>query len=266
MDMTGGTTASTVPSLGPALPSAASTPQSSGSGDQVVDNLLKTLTTPIDPSLVRAATTPIPSSRATEVPSSFMRPIEEPTMGQRIPNPEAGAGSANGVGIGNAVIGAMNILGKVSQKEQQAKQDGLRDAATKVINAQQAVDEATRQRDAAQQAGDTAGMSAAQKIIDQNEAVRDGVFADPKMRKGLQKGFDISYTDPSQNKTDEHTAVMAAIKNAKDADQKKQLIAQARQQQNQQSGKATVCSITDCNSACHSMRRSISIKYEDSSK
>lgn len=224
-----------LPGLGPSLPSAATTPN--GSGDEVMDSLIKTLTTPIDPNLVRAATTPIPSSRATNVPSSFMRPIEEPTPGGHIPNPEAGRGSANATGVGNAVIGAMNILGTVVTHEKQAKQDQLRDAATKVINAQQAVDEATRQREAAKQAGDTAGMDAAQKIIDQNEAVRDGVFADPKLRKGLQKGFDISYTDPSSNKTDEHAAVMEAIKNAKTAQEKRQAIQQMRQQQNQQVGK-----------------------------
>lgn len=224
-----------MPGLGPALPAATAAPQ--GENDEVMNQLIKTITTPIDPALVRAATTPVASQRSTQVPSSLQRPVEAPTPGQHIPNPMAGAGSASGVGIGNAVIGAMNILGKVSQHEQQAKQDQLRDAATKVINAQSAVDEATRQRDAAKTNGDTTGMDAAQKIIDQNEAVRDGVFADPKLRKGLQKGFDISYTDPSQNKTDEHAAVMAAIKQAKTAQEKKTAIQQLRQQQNQQVGK-----------------------------
>jgi hypothetical protein len=152
--------------------------------------------------------------------------------------PTVGAGNARAQGIGNSVTGVMNILGQLSQKETQHKQDQLRDASVKVIQSQQAIDEATRQRDAAKASGDTNGMAAAQKIIDQNEAVRDGIFADPKVRKGLAKGFNISYTDPQSNDSEEHKAVMAGIKQAQTAQQKKQLIQQYKQQQNQTAGKS----------------------------
>ncbi len=209
-----------------------------GESDPIVDSLLKTITTPIDPNLVKAAVTPTQGPRTTQVPSSLQRPIEPIQPGTMDNRPVVGRGNARAQGIGNAITGVMNNVGIFVTRERQQKQDTLRDASVKVIQSQQAIDEATRQREVAKASGDTNGMAAAQKIIDQNEAVRDGVFADPKLRKGLAKGFNINYTDPQSNDSEEHKAVMAGIKQAQTAQQKKELIQQARQQQNQQAGKA----------------------------
>jgi hypothetical protein len=202
-----------------------------------ISELIKNISEPLSPDLVRAATTPQVGPHAVQVPSSLTTSIaphqQTPMMD---PNQAVGRGYGKAVGIGNAIIGATNALGTVVTKEKQMKQGQIRDAAQKVIMAQQAIDEATNQRDAATKVGDAAGAAQFQKMIEQNTQVRDGVFADPKMRKSLVKGFDISYTDPESNKTEEHQAVMAAIKNAKTMQEKKQAIADFRQKQNTAAG------------------------------
>ncbi len=202
---------------------------------QLIDNISK----PLSPELIRAATTPIAGPAVAQVPSSLQRPIA-PQKDAPLMSTQGIVGKSYGraVGIGNAITSTLNLLGSVTKMETQHKQDQLKDSATKLITAQQAIDEAKIAHDAATAAGDTAAAAQAQKTIDDNTAVRNGILADPKTRKALVKGFDISYTDPSSNKTDEHTAVMQAIKDAKTADQKKQAIQKLREQQNTAAGKA----------------------------
>src|ERR1700744_3933281 len=53
---------------------------------------------------------------------------------------------------------------------------------------------------------------AAQDVLQKNKLFLEGKFSDKKTAKELQKAFDISFTDPSQNNTDEVKAGQAAIK------------------------------------------------------
>ena len=192
----------------------------------------------VSPGLATAATTPIAGAHGGAVPSSLQRPIaphQDRPMNQR---PVVGRKAARIQGIGNAITGATNAIGAVVTKEAQMKQDQIRDAATKFIMAQQGIDEAKQAHDAAIANGDAATASKMQELIQKNTQARDGITADPKMRKALAKGFDISYTDPESNKTEEHAAVQAAIKQAKTFQEKRQIMQQQQEKQNQSAATA----------------------------
>ena len=218
----------------------ASVPASVQSGPDI-NELLKNIVTPIDPNLIRAATSPVPGSHAAQIPSSLMRPIAPNQPGQLDHREVVGAGNARAQGIGNSVIAVGNLIGTLATKEKQQKQDQLRDAAQKAITAQQGIDEAKQALAAANAEpegtpGRDQRRDTAQRMIEQNTNARNAIFADPKIRKGLQKGFDISYTDPQSNKTDEHAAVQEAIKGAKTFAEKRAAIKQLQAKQNQQAG------------------------------
>jgi hypothetical protein len=109
-----------------------------------IEDILRNIVTPIDPTLIKAATTPIARPTQAQVPSSLMRPIQ-PHQNTPFMSTQEVVGHKYGkeVGIGNAITGVANALGTVVKAEGQHKQDQVRDAATKVINTQQAIDEAT---------------------------------------------------------------------------------------------------------------------------
>lgn len=221
----------------------ASVPASGQSGPDIGE-LLKNIVTPIDPKLVQAATSPVPGSHAQAVPSAFTQPIaphqDRPLDERRMTGRKGSTIQA----VGNAFTGATNALGNIVTKEAQIKQNGIRDAAQKVIMSQQAIDEAKQAHDAALEqakSGDPDGSLAAQAskmqaVIQQNQQARDAIFADPKMRKALVKGFNISYTDPESNKTEEHAAVQEALKNAKTFAEKKAIMQQQQQRQQEAAG------------------------------
>jgi hypothetical protein len=222
----------------PASSVPASVPASVQSGPDI-NELLKSIVTPIDPKLVQAATSPVPGSHAQGVPSAFTTPIaphQDRPLDQR---QMVGRKAAGRQAVANAFTGATNALGAVVTKEAQIKQNSIRDAAQKVIMAQQAIDEAKQARDAAVAAGGPDGAAQAakmQQIMEQNQQARDAIFADPKMRKALVKGFDISYTDPQSNKTEEHAAVQEAIKGAKSFAEKREIMKAQQEKQNAEAG------------------------------
>jgi len=218
--------------------SVPTTPQSAGGGGFDIASLIQNISTPIPQGLMQAATPSVSGGHAMQVPSSLQQPIgphqDRPMDTRRV----VGAKAAKLQGIGNAITGATNAIGAVVTKEAQIKQNQIKDSATKVIQAQQAIDEAKQLHDSAIATGDAATASKAQEMIQKNTQARDAIFADPKMRKALVKGFNISYTDPASNKTEEHTAVMAAMKDAKNWQEKRQKMQEYQQQQNQAAGSA----------------------------
>jgi hypothetical protein len=219
------------------VPAAAPVAQASG-GDPIVSELVKNISSPLDSGLVKAAMAPVAGAHTAQLPSSLQRPIGSYQERPMNNNPVVGHKQGRLQGIGNAITGATNAIGTVMNKEAQMKQDTLRDQATKVIMAQQGIDEAKAAHDAAIKNNDAAAASQAQELIQKNTQARDAVFADPKTRKALAKGFDISYTDPSANKTEEHAAVQAAMKQAKTLQEKRQIMQQAQAQQNAAAGQA----------------------------
>jgi hypothetical protein len=210
----------------------------SGNADPIQMELIRNITAPIDPNLIHAAINSGAGAHSAQLPSSLQRPIAPYQERPMNNNPVVGHRQGKLQGIGNAITGATNAIGTVMNKEAQMKQDQTRDAATKVIMAQQSIDEAKQAHDAAIANGDAVAASKAQELIQQNTQARDAVFADPKTRRALAKGFDISYTDPSQNKTEEHAAVQAAMKQAKTLQERKQILQAQQQKDNTAAGQS----------------------------
>jgi hypothetical protein len=179
--------------------------------------------------LMREAITPVSGSHVGQIPSALTKPIGPAPQTEGYAQPRS-----KGQAISNMITSAGNAVSKVITAEKEQKQTHLTDAATKLFTAQAAIDEAQQQHDSATAIGDNATAQKAQQLIDQNTKVRDGITSDPKLRKALAKGLNIDYIDPSNNKTEEHAAVQAAIKNAKTIQEKKQLAKQAQQQHQQQ--------------------------------
>jgi hypothetical protein len=179
---------------------------------------------------MREAATPVSGSHVGQIPSALTKPVGEAPQNQTPYERPRSKGEA----ISNMINSAGNAVSKVITAEKEQKQTHLTDAATKLFTAQAAIDEAQQQHDSATAVGDNATAQKAQQLIDQNTKVRDGITSDPKLRKALAKGLNIDYIDPSNNKTEEHAAVQAAIKNAKSIQEKKQLAQQAQQQHQQQ--------------------------------
>lgn len=220
------------------VPTAAPVTQANGGLD--IASLIQNISSPIPQGLMQAATTPVQGGHAMQVPSSLQQPVgphQDRPMDQR---QVVGRKAAKLQGIGNAITGATNAIGAVVTKEAQIKQNQIKDSATKLIQTQQMIDEAKQQLESAQslmqnskpddpaQAQYKAMATKAQEMIDQNTKTKEGIFADPKMRKALAKGFDISYTDPASNKTEEHAAVMAAMKDAHGWQEKRQAAEKAK--------------------------------------
>jgi hypothetical protein len=180
--------------------------------------------------LMREAITPVSGSHVGQIPSALTKPIGPAPQSQTPYERPRSKGEA----ISNMINSAGNAVSKVITAEKEQKQTHLTDAATKLFTAQAAIDEAQQQHDSATAIGDNATAQKAQQLIDQNTKVRDGITSDPKLRKALAKGLSIDYIDPSNNKTEEHAAVQAAIKNAKTIQEKRQLAKQAQQQHQQQ--------------------------------
>ena len=200
--------------------------------------------------LIREASTPVLGAHAGNMPTSLQTPITPFQPAQTNHTPVVGRKNARAQGIGNAIIGVGNALGAVTTAVAQQKQGQIRDAAEKVLQSQQGIDQAQQAHDMAVESLKNAEpgspeaktyqdqVAKAQQAIDQNKKTRDGIFADPKMQKALVKGFNISHTDPSQNNTEEHQAVMQAMKNVQSAAaaKDKQGLAQAQQQLQQARG------------------------------
>ena len=202
-----------------------------GSGDDIGTRLQQIQgDTATQQRLMREAITPVSGSHVGQIPSALTKPIgEAPQNATPYERPRS-----KGEAISNMINSAGNAVSKVITAEKEQKRTHLTDAATKLFTAQAAIDEAQQQHDSATAIGDEATAHKAQQLIGQNTEVRDGIISDPKLRKALAKGLNIDYIDPSNNKTEEHAAVQAAIKNAKTIQEKKQLAKQAQQQHQQQ--------------------------------
>lgn len=224
---------SMMPGFSGGVPSSA--PQAN---TDMISRLVDTISKPIPDSMIRAATLPIAGAHAATVPTSLQTPIGDYQPHQLDERRVTGRNAATRQGIANTFTAAGNALGAIVSKEAQIKQGHIKDAAVRVLTAQQAIDEAKVAHDQAIAAGDAEAASKYQEIIQTNQQARDGVFADPKMRKSLQKGFDISYTDPQSNKTEEHAAVQAALKEAKTMQEKRDAMKKLMAQRNQASGQA----------------------------
>lgn len=111
----------------------------------------------------------------------------------------------------NAVAGLANAINAGAQQIQQRKQDALKERLKDVMQAKQNVAnaQAVLQQDP--------NNKMAKSVMDANKKRLNDILTDPKHSKELQKALDISFVDPSENKTPEIQAFQAAHKEVQQA-------------------------------------------------
>jgi hypothetical protein len=163
----------------------------------------------IDPKTLQAAVTPIPTGHTMQPSTQLMNPIPQfqadPLQHQQV----VGKHNAKMQGIGNAISGVANAVTSVINAEQRKTQMKTSTSVTQLINAQTAIDQAQTALKADPNNKD------AKDALQHNQNVRDTILEDKKVRTAISKGMQISFTDPSQNKTDDHQAVQKGIADAK---------------------------------------------------
>ena len=189
------------------------TAQQAGVSDAAISAMMKEMTAPIDPSVITAGMTPVPSGHAMSIPSSMTQPLPGfqpmPFMPQGV-----GRHAARQRGIANAVTGVTNAVGAFSRAKEQQHHEQVATGTQRLMEAQQAIDQAEQ---AKKNPGITAQQSAQlQESIDRNKNVMNSILGDDKMRKDIAKGLDVSFTDPSKNRTPEHGAVAAGKQQAQE--------------------------------------------------
>lgn len=184
-------------------------PSSSGGAGLDIGALVKILSQGVDPKALSAGTSPVPVGHQLSMPSSMTAPIPQFQNAPMNNKQVIGKGNARAQGIGNAVTGVLNAIGSVTTAKAQQKQRQIAGVTTRLLQAQQAVDQATLTLK------DDPNNADAKEAVQKNKQVMNDILADDKMRKAIEKGFDISFTDPSKNKTEEHAAVQKGIADAK---------------------------------------------------
>lgn len=195
-----------------AQPSAAPSGGTLPSGGSAADFSradIQALLTPPDISIsqtdIQKALSPIAQAAPLQMPSSLTRPIPMPGPAPLDRSPVVGAGNARAQGIGNTISASIGALAQFKAARDQHKQEADATRVQRFIEAQQAMSTADQVL-----AGDPKN-AAALEAKKHNQDVMNGMLQDPKFVKTMEKGFNISLTDPSQNKTPEHGIVQRGI-------------------------------------------------------
>jgi hypothetical protein len=139
---------------------------------------------------------------------------------------------------------AGNAVSKVITAEKQQKQAHLTDAATKLMQHQSMVDEATQQKESAEAMmknatgaeyeGYKAIADKADAAIKSNTENRDKIAADPKLRKDLTKIFSLNHVDIEQNDPQHVKALQDSLKNVQGWKAKREAVKADQQKRNQE--------------------------------
>src|SRR6516162_2749340 len=117
------------------------TAQQAGVSDAAISAMMKEMTAPIDPSVITAGMTPVPSGHAMSIPSSMTQPLPGfqpmPFMPQGV-----GRHAARQRGIANAVTGVTNAVGAFSRAKEQQHHEQVATGTQRLMEAQQAIDQA----------------------------------------------------------------------------------------------------------------------------
>ena len=168
-----------------------------------LSDFIKSLASPIDPNLIQQAYTPVPSGHDMQLPPEMQTPLAPARQTPFDERGVVGKKAARSQGIENAFIGVSNAVGSVTRGLAERNRQKTSQATTRLMDAQHQIDVAT-------QALKTAApeqQKALQDSISRNKYIMNTILGDDKMRKSIEKGLQISFTDPSKNKTDDHTAV-----------------------------------------------------------
>jgi hypothetical protein len=196
---------------GPVMSQLPSVPSSigGGGGGTGIDSLISAGIKPIPDEMVMRAFSPTFQSHAMGVPSSMTRPIPDFKPQPMDERQVVGRGNARAQGIGNAITGVANGIGAFINSKAKLKQTQNAQKVSQLIEYQQGID-------AAKEAlKNDPNNAEAKQALEQNQHNRDAMFEDQKFVKTVQKGFNISFTDPSANKTEDHAAVQQGVDIAK---------------------------------------------------
>jgi len=188
-------------------------PQVQGGGGDI-NSMMNQLYQPLDPNMLLTGMIPTAAGHAMEMPLSMTQPL--PAF-QPTPFMPHGVGRKYNkeVGIANAVTGVSNVIGQFSRQKEQQHHEQVATATSRLIQAQHTIDQAQQYLN---QPGITPQQSALlQKRIDDSKNLMNQILSDDKMRKDIGKGMDVSFTDPSQNRTPEHGAVAAGKQQVTDS-------------------------------------------------
>lgn len=179
-----------------------STLPGSGGGD-----LFKSLGVPqISNEEVMKAITPVQQRGPMQMPSAFTTPHSQILPPAQMDNREVvGAGNARAQGIGNSVSAVVRTLSNFKAKRDLVKQEADATRVQRLLEAQAAMDQAQTilKQDP--------NNAEAKQSLEHNKNIVTGMFQDPKFVKTVEKGFQISLTDPSANKTPDHNVVQRGI-------------------------------------------------------
>ena len=183
----------------------------SAANQSMVSEMMREFSTPIDSSILRAGLTPVSTGASTSVvPASLTRPVapfqERPFNRERV----VGAGNARARGIGNAITGVTNAVGHIVQAKKQMDQDKLSVSMQRLLQSQTAINQAKQFLEDPDI--DPSRKQALEASVERNQKVMGTILDDKKMRGDIEKGLNISFTDPSKNKTDQHSGVQEGIK------------------------------------------------------
>lgn len=162
--------------------------------------------------LAREAATPIPGGHATQMPANLMYQPKQDQPGQLDHREVVGAGNARAQGIGNSVIGVMNLVSHLKTQSDNKKRLQLATDTATLLNAQQQVDQAKQYLGMLPE--NDPRRKQYQSVIDSNMQRMNTILSDEKTRKAIGEGFKIDFTNPKEM-TEENHAVMQGKEMAK---------------------------------------------------
>lgn len=165
------------------------------------------------------ASTPVAGNVPTAIPSNLQGRQRVPQVGELDHREVVGAGNARAQGIGNSVIGVMNAVNRISAAHENKKSLEIADATQQLMELQQGINEAKLVTP--EQGAET--YATAQKVIQANTQRQQTILSDNTIRKAIQKGMKIDFTDPKENNTPEHKGVLWGRRKAEEAEKQRQL-------------------------------------------
>ena len=144
-----------------------------------------------------------------QMPAYFTRELPQPGQLVQDTTPQVGAGNASAQGIGNAINASIHALASFKAARDKNVQMAQAEKVGRFMQNQEGIDQANEILRTYPPGSPEAVR--AQQVIDTNTAHRDEMLSDKKFEKLIEKGFNVSLTDPSQNKTPEHGIVQKGI-------------------------------------------------------
>lgn len=156
-----------------------------------------------------AASTPVPGGHATQLPLTMQTGPRATHPGQLDEREVVGKGNARAQGIGNSVIGVMNLIAGTETALDNKKKLEIASSTQQLLTAQQAYDQAAQLYQQNPQNAD------AKAAMERNKGVMNGILSNDKIRKAIAKGMNVDFTDPKANDTLEHSGVAQGKEMAK---------------------------------------------------